>query len=119
MADKKDFKESNIVSKVILPNEYGLRQELSVDSSENVLLRNTYDDEAAARRNYELRKDNPKGMNATGTMQHRAGIPAYEFLYQPHLRDFLIYSEFGDYVNAKKSLNKYLEENPQFKVAGR
>lgn len=111
------FEESKQISKSVLPTDNGSYQELIVDNNENVLLRTQYDDDAVAKRNYEMRKENPKGNNATGSMKHRAGIPYYEFMYQPLLRDFLIYSKFGQNTEARKCLNKFLEQNPQYKTS--
>lgn len=112
------FDETKQVSKIILPNEIGtLRQELAVDNMDNVLLRSSYDDEEVAKRNYEIRKENPRGFNSTGTSKHKAGIPYYEFLYQPLLRDFTVYLHFKDEVNARKCMDKFLEQNPQYKTS--
>ena len=110
------FDQNNVKSSIVLPSEF-YRQQLSVDKDDNVRLRTTYDDEEIQKRNYELRKANPGGMNTTRTMKHKGGIPQYEFLYQPLLLEYLVYAQMGDQQGASNAMKKFLDEHPEYKAS--
>ena len=98
-----------------------LNQSLKLDKGK-VILRNTVDDEYAAKAAYTRRRElniegNAKGWSRERTLMHAARIPAEAFAYDPNLIEYQNLRAAGNREEASRYLLRFLQENPQFRCS--